>query len=76
MIGFISQSTQRRPVYSVTGQKLCYLESGPDGEIVYTLEGKKLARLTQRHKGWIEKMTANATVQSGLILTPDERYEG
>ena len=74
MIGFRPPSTTRRPVYSVTGEKLCYLVSGPDGEYATDLEGRKLAKVA----GWkrdIGKLDATQVAASGLLVSPGEQWE-
>jgi hypothetical protein len=75
MIGFRPPKTLRRPIYSVTGQKLCYLVSGPDGEWIYTLAGRKYAKITAKHREWMGKLNATASACGGAMLYPEELYE-
>lgn len=47
MIGFGHQRTVRRPFYSITGTKIGYLVSGPDGEWWVSVNGKRIGRIKQ-----------------------------
>jgi hypothetical protein len=75
MIGFLPQRSVRRPVYSVTGQKLCYLVSGPDGEWVYSVAGRKYAKITAHHKAWIAKIDATQSATSQLMIGVAEIWD-
>lgn len=72
MIGFIDhQGPVRRPIYSVTGQKLCYLVSGPDGEWIQGLDGRNRARITK----WQAQPAATQTAAAALTYNTDWIYE-
>lgn len=45
MIGYGDQSVVRRPIYSVTGAKIGYFVSGPDGEWWTSLKGRRIGRI-------------------------------
>ena len=74
MIGFRPPSTNRRPIYSITGEKLCYLVSGPDGDYATDLEGNKLAKVS----GWqreLGKLEATQTAAGAFLIDHEELHE-
>ncbi|HVJ09791.1 MAG TPA: hypothetical protein VM554_15545 [Acidisarcina sp.] len=75
MIGFGVQRVVRRPIYSVTGQKLCYYIDGPRGIELLTLRGKKYAKLTAKHVEWIASLSAGSSACGGTILSNNDIYE-
>jgi hypothetical protein len=71
MIGFRPLNTTRRPVYSLTGEKLCYVVAGPEGEQFIGLDGRKLATITKWKKVWRE-MSATQCMAGTVTITPTE----
>lgn len=74
MIGFRAPKHSRRPIYSVTGEKLCYVRQGPNGDEIFNLKGRKIANV----KKWKEKLkdlSATANAAGGTIISPDEPFE-
>lgn len=69
-IGFRPASTHRRPVYSITGQKLCYVVSGPGGDSFYDEEGRKLAKVT-KWKQLLGKMEACSSLSGTVTISPE-----
>ena len=71
VIGFRQQTQHRRPVYSITGQKLCYVMSGPDGDAFYDEAGRKMAKVT-KWKQMLGKMEACSSLAGCVVVDPKE----
>lgn len=72
MIGFNqAKKIPRRPLYSLSGAKLCYFTSSPKGDTFYDLRGRKIAN-PAKYKKMLSAANATTNASGTVFITVQE----